>query len=167
MGMVLVLVSCPENNLHKHFIMEGYVYSLFQFHTYFIPWLSLTSLVLFLSMNSSKPAPKLFGFLVLLFAIKVAKSQNTQLITVEGLLRIVEAPNDNQVILDVRTDDEVRPGVILGAIQIDYYQKDFRRQLGLQDRNKTYYVYCHTGGGRSAETTKIMGEMGFENVYHG
>ena len=126
MGMVLVLVSCPENNLHKHFIMEGYVYSLFQFHTYFIPWLSLTSLVLLLSMNSSKPAPKLFGFLVLLFAINVAKSQNTQLITVEGLLRIVEAPNDNQVILDVRTDDEVRSRSDTGGHSKRLFSKGFQ-----------------------------------------
>ena len=69
----------------------------------------------------------------------------------------------NPVVLDVRTSDEYHAGYIPGAINIDYYEDDFKAQLANLDKEKTYFVYCETGG-RSASTTKFMRKEGFKNV---
>lgn len=72
--------------------------------------------------------------------------------------------NDDVVILDVRTDEEVSNGAIEGSAQIDFYKEDFKEQLSKLDPNKTYLVYCKTGG-RSSQSCKILTEeLGFSNI---
>jgi phage shock protein E len=70
----------------------------------------------------------------------------------------------NAVVLDVRTNDEVKNGVIEHAKQIDYFAKDFESQIASLDKNKSYFVYCASGQ-RSAETVELMTSKGFKRVY--
>ncbi len=77
----------------------------------------------------------------------------------------VDAKNANVVILDVRTPDEISKGVIPGAVFLDYFQKDFEKQVSKLDPNKTYYVYCASGA-RSGETMQIMKKNGFKEAYN-
>lgn len=77
---------------------------------------------------------------------------------------MIDDPKPDQVLLDVRTMKEVKNGVIPGAIHLDYNDKSFEKNLGLLDRDRTYYVYCHAGV-RSAAAAKLMDDMGFEFVY--
>ena len=77
----------------------------------------------------------------------------------------IDTRNDNVVILDVRTPDEISKGVIPGAVFLDYFQKDFEKQVSKLDRNKTYYVYCASGA-RSGETMQIMKKNGFKEAYN-
>lgn len=70
-----------------------------------------------------------------------------------------------EVLLDLRTPDELAKGVIPGAVNIDYFKKDFEAVIGKLDRNKTYLVYC-AAGGRSTETAELMARLGFKRVYN-
>lgn len=71
----------------------------------------------------------------------------------------------NVVVLDVRTPAETSKGVIKGAKELDFRAEDFREQLTKLDNNKTYLVYCQSGG-RSSSACSMMEEMGFKNVYN-
>lgn len=67
--------------------------------------------------------------------------------------------------LDIRTPKEVAKGMIPGARHIDYHDKDFKDQLSALERDKTYLVYCHSGG-RSNKSLSILSELGFTSVIH-
>ena len=69
----------------------------------------------------------------------------------------------NSVLLDVRTTDEVVEGKISEAINLDYYSRNFKQSVDLLDREKTYLVYCRNGG-RARKASKLMTEIGFQNV---
>ena len=74
--------------------------------------------------------------------------------------------DDNAVILDVRTDDEVADGIILNAVHIDIYKgQDFISEIEDLDESKNYYVYCRSGN-RSGQACNIMNQLGFENTYN-
>jgi rhodanese-related sulfurtransferase len=69
-------------------------------------------------------------------------------------------------IIDVRTNDEVSQGMILGAVQLDLYKgQAFIEALEKLDKTQHYYVYCRSGG-RSAQACSIMNQMGFESTYN-
>ncbi|MCX6294641.1 MAG: rhodanese-like domain-containing protein [Bacteroidetes bacterium] len=72
----------------------------------------------------------------------------------------------NGVILDLRTSEEItKKGYIKGAIQLDYLAKDSEKQIDKLDKNKTYYVYCASGG-RSSDCAEYMEKNGFKRVYN-
>jgi len=71
--------------------------------------------------------------------------------------------DDNIVILDVRTDEEVAQGIIEGAIQIDIYGSDFGAKIDALDKSKEYLVYCRSGG-RSVTACEKMQEKGFTQL---
>ncbi len=74
--------------------------------------------------------------------------------------------DDNAVILDVRTEDEVADGIIENAIHIDIYKgQGFINELEELDKNKNYYVYCRSGN-RSGQACNIMEQLGFDNAYN-
>ena len=74
--------------------------------------------------------------------------------------------DENAVILDVRTADEVDDGYIPGAINIDIYKgQQFLNELGKLDKSKHYYVYCRTGN-RSGQACNLMENMGFKSAYN-
>lgn len=79
----------------------------------------------------------------------------------EGFLK-----NQDAVILDVRTEEEVASGKIPNSINIDIYKgQGFVYQVEELDKNKTYYVYCRSGA-RSAQACSIMNQLGFENTFN-
>jgi len=72
---------------------------------------------------------------------------------------------DNVLIVDVRTDGEVAQGVIPGAIQIDFMNKDeFQAGVAQLSKEKDVLVYCKVGG-RSAKAAEYMESQGFKSVY--
>jgi rhodanese-related sulfurtransferase len=68
------------------------------------------------------------------------------------------------VLIDLRTPEEVKKGYIPGATFIDYLAKDAHAQIDKLDKNKTYYIYCESGG-RSSEAAAYMEQHGFKRVY--
>jgi len=79
----------------------------------------------------------------------------------------LQLQNDtNSVILDVRTSTEVEQGFISNALHIDIYQgQEFIDQVMKLDKNKSYYVYCKSGG-RSSQACAFMNQVGFKKAYN-
>ena len=73
--------------------------------------------------------------------------------------------NPDFVIIDVRTPQEFTEGHIESATNIDFYAETFRNTLNNLDKNKTYLIYCRSGG-RSGSTLDIMAELNFKEVYN-
>lgn len=71
----------------------------------------------------------------------------------------------DEVVLDVRTAEEIQKGKIPGAIAVDFYGKDFKPAIESLDRSKTYLVYC-SAGRRSAKAAELMKNLGFKQVYN-
>lgn len=74
--------------------------------------------------------------------------------------------DENAVVLDVRTENEVREGIIKNAIHIDIYKgQEFVNALEDLDKSKNYFVYCRSGN-RSGQACAIMDQLGFNNAYN-
>ena len=73
--------------------------------------------------------------------------------------------NNDVVVLDVRTPQEVAGGVIDNAVIIDINGNDFDKKIQALDKSKTYLVYCKAGG-RSAKACNKMSEQGFPKLYN-
>lgn len=68
-------------------------------------------------------------------------------------------------ILDVRTRPEFRSGHIAGAIQLNYFRIDFKKQIADQEFPNGVLVHCQSGG-RSARAVRILKAQGVETIYH-
>ena len=74
--------------------------------------------------------------------------------------------DNNSVVLDVRTQEEVDLGIIPNTIHIDIYKgQGFIYKLEELDKTKNYYVYCRSGA-RSGQACAIMNQLGFDNAYN-
>ena len=73
--------------------------------------------------------------------------------------------NKDFIIIDVRTPEEYAGGHIEKTINLDYKSETFGDELDKLDRNKTYLIYCRSGG-RSAGALDMMEELGFREVYN-
>jgi rhodanese-related sulfurtransferase len=73
------------------------------------------------------------------------------------------AENPGAIVLDIRTPDEYRDGIIEGAVNIDFYAPDFADQLAALDRDATYVVYCRSGN-RSGEAMRTFADLDFQEV---
>lgn len=73
--------------------------------------------------------------------------------------------NSDFILLDVRKPEEFKTGYIKGAINVDFKSNDFLENLDGLIKDRTYVVYCKSGG-RSAKALEIMQGKGFKNVYN-
>ena len=88
-------------------------------------------------------------------------------ITPQEALTLIQDNQNNPdfVIIDVRTPEEFAEGYIENATNIDFYSETFRDELKQLDKNKTYLIYCRSGG-RSGSALDIMAELNFREVYN-
>ncbi len=88
-------------------------------------------------------------------------------ITPQEAFTLIQSNQNNPdfVIIDVRTPQEFAEGHIENATNIDFYSEAFRDMLNNLDENKTYLVYCRSGG-RSGSALDIMAELNFKEVYN-
>jgi len=73
------------------------------------------------------------------------------------------ADNPEAIVLDIRTPEEYREGIIEGAINIDFYEADFSDQLNTLDKDATYVVYCRSDN-RSGQAMDTFADLGFQQV---
>ena len=102
---------------------------------------------------------------ILSFEINSVAQTNAPIITnlsTEDFKKAIST-NPDVPIIDLRTDAELKKGYIPGAKQIDYLGKDFDAQMAQLDKNKTYYIYCQSGG-RSSDAAGYMEKQGFKKV---
>lgn len=69
------------------------------------------------------------------------------------------------ILLDVRSPDETRDGIIEGATMMDFYEDNFKNRIMELDRDQPVYVYCASGN-RSGQTAKMLKDAGFDEVYN-
>ena len=74
--------------------------------------------------------------------------------------------DDNAIILDVRTEEEVEDGFIPNMLNLDIRKgQDFLDEVEKLDKSKNYYIYCRSGA-RSGQACDLMSQMGFETTYN-
>lgn len=76
----------------------------------------------------------------------------------------IENKKPEDIILDIRTLEEFENGHIKGAELLDFYSPNFKDKISQLDKNKTYYLYCHSGN-RSSNALDIMENLGFTSIY--
>ncbi len=67
-------------------------------------------------------------------------------------------------IVDIRTREEYLSGHISGAVNIDFYSKNFEEELNKLEKDRVYLIYCRTDR-RSSAAIKMMRILGFKRVY--
>ncbi|HEX7366282.1 MAG TPA: rhodanese-like domain-containing protein [Pelobium sp.] len=108
---------------------------------------------------------KLFFILtasVVLFAYG-AKAQTAKILSSSVFSDSLQT-HENCSLLDVRTPEEFNGGHLKNATNLDFTNPDFKTNLVKLDKNKSYYVYCHSGK-RSSGAATLMKSLGFKNVY--
>ncbi|WP_299315866.1 rhodanese-like domain-containing protein [uncultured Aquimarina sp.] len=74
--------------------------------------------------------------------------------------------DNNAIILDVRTEEEVEDGFIPNMLNLDIRMgQGFLDEVEKLDKSKNYYVYCRSGA-RSAQACALMNQMGFGTTYN-
>jgi rhodanese-related sulfurtransferase len=106
-----------------------------------------------------------YFFVLGIFAAAFGQGKSFKDLSAPEFKSKIDAKNPNGIILDVRTPDEISTGVIPGAIYLDYFQKDFEKQVSKLNPAKTYFVYCASGV-RSGETVELMKKNGFKEAYN-
>jgi rhodanese-related sulfurtransferase len=91
------------------------------------------------------------------------KAQLNNLEPLEFLQQIEQTPEG--LIIDVRTDEEVKPGMLDRATHFNYLDYDFWDRMEQLDREKIYFVYCRSGR-RSIRACTLMKNAGFRRVYN-
>lgn len=82
----------------------------------------------------------------------------------ETFTQVIKTDPD-AVVIDVRTRAEYSSGHIPQAKNIDIMSGGFEQQLEKLDKQKSYYLYCRSGG-RSSSAAAKMGTLGFRNVFN-
>lgn len=84
-------------------------------------------------------------------------------INVEQFAKLVDG--NKGLILDVRTPEEWKEGVIGNATKIDYWGKDFTNKIEKLDKNEPILIYCKSGG-RSSRAAKVLIDKGFTKIFN-
>ena len=114
-------------------------------------------------MDNMKSFRIFFLLPVLLLALGCQGQTGSQKLAVDSFENKLTGTSD-KIILDVRTADEYKKGHLANATLIDYYGSNFKDQINQLDKSKPVFVYCASGG-RSASAAKILGQLGFKEVY--
>ena len=69
---------------------------------------------------------------------------------------------DEPVVIDVRSLEEVKTGVIQDAIHIEWTKIEEITNLDIS-KGQTIYLYCRSGN-RSGKATKILEKIGYTNA---
>lgn len=68
------------------------------------------------------------------------------------------------ILLDVRTPSEYENGHLADALNLNFLDGSFKREVSKLSPSSTFYVYCQKGG-RSNDAVKLLEKKGFHHVY--
>ena len=86
------------------------------------------------------------------------------IVPTDAIKKIINHDN-NIILIDVRTKNELDEIKIEGVINIDFYSDKFENDLLNLEIDKTYYLICRSGR-RSGIATSLMRDNGFKDVYN-
>lgn len=113
----------------------------------------------------------IYVVIILMATFSYSFAQNkTDSSSITGKLSINEFENkikttQNAQLVDVRTPDEFVTGHLKDAKNIDFWAKDFDKQIMTLDKSKPTFVYC-LAGTRSIKARDFMKINGFKEVYY-
>ena len=99
----------------------------------------------------------------LFMACNAQTSKNIEVLPAIDFSHKILATSKAQII-DVRTPEEFESGHIDNSKNIDWFDKDFEKNVASVDKTKPVFVYCKVGG-RSAKAAAKLSEMGFTEIY--
>ena len=67
-------------------------------------------------------------------------------------------------LIDIRTPGEYTEGYIEGAININFFDRDFNDQMAKLNKDKELYIYCRSGN-RTGKAAKRLKDKGFTKIY--
>jgi thioredoxin len=106
----------------------------------------------------------LSALLVVLFSCtNHSQQKGIQLVSVQAYAEALKS-TPNTTIVDVRTPEEFQGGHLKDAVNFNVLAPDFQAQVSKLDRDQPVFVYCKAGG-RSADASEIMKDMGFTVIY--
>lgn len=106
-------------------------------------------------------------FILLVFILGLVNNSNAQQVqnlNVKEFKKLLDS-TPNNILIDVRTNAEIKEGILPNAIQIDYNGQDFETKIEKLDKSRPVFVYCAVGG-RSGKTSTILLKKGFKQVYN-
>ena len=109
---------------------------------------------------------KYIYYIAILIGISIScQSQETKKVSVVTFEEFTKQVIGKDVqLIDLRTDREYKAGFIDDAIQMNFFEKEtFLKQIESLDKNKSVYIYCHSGG-RSGRASKLLQEKGFQKI---
>ncbi len=123
-------------------------------------------LLLFLSVSckqNAKDSPELSSKTTSdeLSSISTENGGNLSPLEVKDLIR----DNPDLIIIDVRTPQELKSGMVKKAINIDMYDQNFLLEIKKLKKDEKYLLYCAVGG-RSSATSELMKKEGFTSVFN-
>ncbi|EHQ40886.1 rhodanese-like domain-containing protein [Myroides odoratus] len=71
--------------------------------------------------------------------------------------------NKKVQLIDVRTPKEYKEGTILNAVNIDFLDESFSKNIKQLDKKQPVYIFCQSGK-RSAVAAEKMQEAGFDVI---
>lgn len=67
-------------------------------------------------------------------------------------------------LIDIRTSREYTSGYIKGAININFFDRNFMDQMSKLNKEKEIYIYCRSGNRTSKAAARLKGQ-GFTKIY--
>ena len=102
------------------------------------------------------------GYTVIL-NVFVRRSKQIHILNEDEFEKQLAATKD-ALIIDVRTPREYKKYRIAGAINIDYLNVNFRKEIKKLDKSKPVMVYCHSGY-RSKMALPTLSKAGYKTIY--
>ncbi len=102
-----------------------------------------------------------FALIITLASCNSNAQSKYELVEVSTFENAIQTPNAQ--ILDVRTPQEFAGGAIHNAVNIDWNNPEFAKNIETLDKNQPVYVYCLSGG-RSKKAADKLVASGFTNV---
>ncbi|OOG77470.1 rhodanese-like domain-containing protein [Algoriphagus sp. A40] len=105
-------------------------------------------------------------FVFLLFGAssfaQTAEKDSIKVISIEKFEKM--ADKKTNMVVDVRTPEEVAEGHLAGSLNINFLGENFAQEIETLDKKKTYLLYCRTGN-KSRKAADLMEKAGFKHVY--
>lgn len=114
-------------------------------------------------MKIIKILPVIAFFIATTLGCEAQQREGIKVISPEEAKTAMAAEEDLNLI-DVRTPEEFAEGNIMGAENINFFDKDFKAQVEHLDKEEPVYIYCRSGA-RSAKAAVQLQEMGFKEIY--
>lgn len=107
-----------------------------------------------------------FLFAFLLFGAgsfaQTATKDSINVISIEEFEKM--AAKKKNLVVDVRTPEEVAEGHLAGSVNINFLGENFAQEIENLNKKKTYLLYCKSGN-RTRKAADLMEKAGFKHVY--